>query len=71
MKMVEMWQTSDGKTFKSITEARVHEECEKYLPKIEKFLATGGCKYNNIPQRTIVRNVILAWIFWEKDGGAK
>lgn len=71
MKIVELYETSDGKTFKTITEARVHEECEKYLPEIEEFLASSGCKYNNVPQKTIAKNVILAWIFWKADGGKK
>jgi len=71
MKMVEVWETDDGKTFKSITEARAHEECQKYLPEIEAFLASGVCKYNNIPQKTVAKNVILAWIFWKADGGTQ
>lgn len=67
MKMIEVWETADGKTFKSITEARVHEECAWHLPEIDEFIASGVCKYNNAPQKTIVRNAILQWLFWKAD----
>lgn len=71
MKTVEAYQTDDGKIFKSLTEARVHEECEKLMPEIKAFIESNACKYNNQPQALIVRNTLLAWHFWKADGGAQ
>lgn len=66
MKMIEVWETADGKTFKSITEARVHEECEKYSAEIDKFIASGECSYSKAPQTTVVKTAILQWMFWKE-----
>jgi len=69
MKKIEVWETDDGQVFKSITEARVHEECEKHMPEINAFIASDSCKYNNSAHKKIVENTLLAWIFWKADGG--
>lgn len=71
MKTIEAYQTSDGKIFKSLTEARVHEECEKLMPEINAFMSSVDCRYNNQAQAKIVRNTLLAWHFWKADGGAQ
>ena len=69
MKTVEAYQTEDGKIFKSIIEAKVHEECEKLMPEINAFLTSDACKYNNVAHAKVVRNTLLAWNFWKADGG--
>jgi len=69
MRIIEVWETKDGETFKSITEARAHEEREKYLPEIRAFIASDACKYNNNAHKTIVEKIILAWISWKTGGG--
>ena len=71
MKTIEAYQTSDGQIFESITEAKVHEECEKHMPEINAFLASGACKYTSSAHSTIIKRVLLAWIFWKADGGSK
>ena len=69
MKTIEAYQTDDGKIFKSLTEARVHEECEKLIPEIDAFMTSEACKYNNQAHSKIVKNTLLAWNFWKTDGG--
>ena len=69
MKTIEAYQTDDGKVFASITEARVHEECEKLMPEINAFIISKACKYNNVAHAKIIINTLLAWHFWKADGG--
>ena len=69
MKTIEAYQTDDGRIFGSLTEARVHEECEKHMPEISAFIESDACKYNNGAHKKIVQNTLLAWIFWKADGG--
>jgi hypothetical protein len=69
MKTIEAYLTDDGKIFKSLTEARVHEEIQKHMPEINAFIHSESCKYDNVAHRKIVENTLLAWIFWKADGG--
>jgi predicted TIM-barrel enzyme len=69
MKTIEAYQTDDGQIFGSLTEARVHEECQQVMPEIEAFFKSGACKYNSKQQVTIIKGAILSWIFWKADGG--
>lgn len=69
MKKIEAYQTDDGQIFKSLTEARVHQECEAITPEIEAFFKSGACKYSSKQQVTIIKSAILSWIFWKADGG--
>jgi hypothetical protein len=71
MKMIEVWETDDGKTFKSITEARVHQECLKYLPEIEAFIESDACNYKGKAAKAIIKSAIISWVFWKADGGNK
>jgi hypothetical protein len=69
MKTIEAYQTDDGRIFKSLTEARVHEECREIIPEIEAFLQSDVCNYKSKQQQTIIKSAILAWVFWKADGG--
>jgi hypothetical protein len=69
MKKVEAYQTDDGRIFGSITEARVHEECEEIMPQIEAFMQSDACNYKSKHQQAIIRTSILSWVFWKADGG--
>ena len=69
MQKIEVYKTTDGSLFENMTQARVHEEYMKHKPEIDAFIDSDSCKYNNSAQRSIVRQTILAWIFWKNDGG--
>jgi hypothetical protein len=69
MKTVEAYETNDGQVFKSITEARVHEEFQAIMPEIEAFIASNACEYKGKGQKTMIKSSILAWVFWKADGG--
>jgi hypothetical protein len=69
MKTIQAYQTDDGQIFTSLTEARVHEECEKLMPEINAFMNSADCKYNNCAHAKIVKNTLLAFHFWKADGG--
>ncbi len=69
MKTIKAYQTSDGKIFESLTEAKVHEKCEKLMPEINAFMSSKDCKYNNQAHARIVINTLIAWHFWKEDGG--
>jgi len=69
MQKVEGYKTSDGKFFTDFTEASVHEECCKYIPEIQAFMASDDCKYKNGPYKKVVFQSILSWLFWKADGG--
>jgi len=69
MKTVEAYQASDGQVFKSLTEARMHEEAQAIMLEIEAFFASDACDYKSKQQKTIIKKAILAWAFWKADGG--
>jgi hypothetical protein len=69
MKSIEAYQTDDGRIFGSITEARVHEECEEIMPQIEAFMQSDACNYKSKLHQTIIKTSILSWVFWKADGG--
>ena len=71
MKTIEAYQTEDGQIFKSLTEARVHEECQEIVPEIEAFLESDACNYKGKAPKTIIKSAIISWIFWKADGGIK
>jgi hypothetical protein len=69
MKTVEAYETNDGQVFKSLTEARVHEEFQTIMPEVEAFMQSDACNYKSKQQQTIIKSAILAWVFWKADGG--
>ncbi len=71
MKKVEAYQTKDGKIFASLTEAKVHEECEAIMPEIEAFIQSDACNYRSKAAKTIIKSAIISWVFWKADGGNK
>lgn len=71
MQKIEVYKTKDGTLFENYTQARVHEEYQKHKPEIDAFIQSDACKYNNSAHKKIVENTLLAWIFWQADGGPK
>lgn len=71
MKAIEAYETDDGKIFSTITEAKIHEETQEYMPEVTSFIDSEFCKYNNVSHRKILEKTLIAWIFWKKDKESK
>ncbi len=69
MKTIEAYQTDDGEVFKSVNDAKMHEELQAIMLEIEAFVASDACDYKGKQQKTIIKNSILAWNFWKANEG--